>query len=275
MTSLLAEHAARAREHVVDLCASAEGGHLGGSMSVLDILVALYFGVLRIDPAEPRAAARDILLLSKGHGALGLYAVLAERGYFPAADLAGYGRPDSAFLAHPHPRTPGVEMPSGSLGHGLPLGVGFALAARLEGLERRCFVVLGDGELQEGSVWEAAAAAGALGLDRLTAVVDRNGLQITGRTEEVVALEPLADRWRAFGWAVREVPGHDLGALVEVLGAPSSDGRPVAVIAHTVKGRGLPYVEGQVRSHFARLSGRQHERARAVLRAAGSRVEEP
>jgi transketolase len=272
--SRLAARAARAREHVVDLCASAEGGHLGGSMSVLDILVALYFEVLRIDPADPRAAGRDILLLSKGHGALGLYAVLAERGYFPAADLETYGRPGSVFLAHPHPRVPGVELPSGSLGHGLPLGVGFALAARLERSDRRCFVVLGDGELQEGSVWEAAAAAGSLGLDRLTAVVDRNGLQITGRTEEVVALEPLADRWRAFGWTVREVDGHDHGALVETLGAPSPDGRPVAVIAHTVKGRGLPYIEGQVRSHFARLGGRQYDRARAVLRANSPREEE-
>ncbi|MGI5171111.1 transketolase [Spirillospora sp. CA-253888] len=266
----LEAHCARVRERIVDMCAGAEGGHLGGSMSLVEILVALYFAVLRVDPGDPAAPDRDRLVLSKGHGGIGLYAVLAERGFFPAEDLAGYAEPGGLFAAHPTPAIPGVEVPSGSLGHGLPLGVGFALAARLSGSAHRCFVVLGDGELQEGSVWEAAMAAASLRLDGLTAVVDRNGLQITGGTEDVIGLEPLADRWRAFGWTVHEVDGHDLGALVDVLGKPGPPGRPAVVLARTVKGRGLPFVEGQVRSHYARLGDRQRRRAHAVLRAARS-----
>jgi transketolase len=264
----LLERAHRIREHIVDMCAGEEGGHLGGSMSLVEILVALYFAVLRVDPAAPDDPRRDLLLLSKGHGAIGLYATLAERGFFPVEELAGYATPGSRLMGHPVRAVPGVELPSGSLGHGLALANGLALGARLDGLDRRCYVVLGDGELQEGSVWEAAMAAASLGLDRLVAVVDRNGLQITGPTERTLALEPLADRWAAFGWAVREVDGHDLGALVDLLGrVPAEPGRPTAVVAHTVKGKGLPFVEGKPHSHYARLRDRQHQRARAVLAA--------
>ncbi|MFE0048027.1 transketolase [Streptomyces albireticuli] len=270
----LQEHAQRVRELIVDMCANPEGGHLGGSMSMVEILVTLYHSVLRLDPREPQAPGRDLLVLSKGHGAIGLYAALAERGFFPEEELAAYGTPDGVLTAHPNPAVPGVEMPTGSLGHGLPLGVGFALDFRLSGSDRRCFVVLGDGELQEGSVWEAAMAAAAHRLDRLVAVVDRNGLQITGATEDAVGLEPLADRWRAFGWTVLEVDGHDTEALRAALGdAPRVPGRPTVVLASTVKGKGLPYVEGQARSHYARLAGRQHKRALAVLRARSRRTE--
>lgn len=265
------EATGRIREHIVELCASREGGHLGGSMSLVEILTALYFGVLRIDPDHPDHPERDILLLSKGHGGVGLYAALAERGFFPVVRLAEYGVPGSDFMAHPHPKIPGVEMPTGSLGHGLALGVGLALADRIDGNGRRCFVVMGDGELQEGSVWEAAMAASAQRLDGLTAVIDRNGLQITGATEDVVPLEPLADRWRAFGWHAIEVDGHDLGALVAVLTAPGESGKPTVVIARTVKGKGLPFVEGQVRSHFARLGERQRDRALNALRTTARR----
>ncbi|MEV0681648.1 transketolase [Actinosynnema sp. NPDC050436] len=263
----LAEAALRVREHVVRMCAGPEGGHLGGSMSLVEVLLTLYRRVLRGDPARPDAAERDVLLLSKGHAAIALYAVLAERGYFPVRRLDEYCLPGSSLMAHPTTAVPGVEMPSGALGHGLPLGLGYALAARLDGSDRRCFVVLGDGELQEGSVWEAAMAAGAAGVDSLTAVVDRNGLQITGPTEAVTGLEPLAAKWRAFGWSVVEVDGHDPAALTAALRAPSERGRPTAVIAKTVKGKGLPHVEGQVRSHYARLGERQRDRALAVLRA--------
>lgn len=270
----LTEHAQRVRELIVDMCANPEGGHLGGSMSMTEILVTLYHSVLRLDPGEPEAPDRDLLVLSKGHGAIGLYAALAERGFFPEELLATYGTPDGVLTAHPNPAVPGVEMPTGSLGHGLPLGVGIALDFRLSGSDRRCFVVLGDGELQEGSVWEAAMAAAAHRLDRLVAVVDRNGLQITGSTEDAVGLEPLADRWRAFGWTVLEVDGHDTEALRAALGgAPRVPGRPTVVLASTVKGKGLPYVEGQARSHYARLAGRQHKRALAVLRARSRRTE--
>jgi transketolase len=255
------------------MCAGEPGGHLGGSMSLVEILTALYFAVLRIDPAEPDAPDRDILILSKGHSAICLYAVLAERGFFPVEELAGYGRPGSRLMGHPVPVVPGVEMPTGSLGHGLPLAIGFALAGRLDGLGRRCFAVLGDGELQEGSVWEAAMVASSLGLDRLVAVVDRNGLQITGATEEIIRLEPLAERWRSFGWAVREVDGHDLhGLLAALASVPEEPGRPTVLIAHTVKGKGLPFIEGRRESHYARLGERQRQRALAVLRARAKRV---
>ncbi|HEX4062334.1 MAG TPA: transketolase [Streptosporangiaceae bacterium] len=256
----------RVREHIVDMCAGPDGGHLGGSLSLVEILTTLYFDVLRVDPANPAAADRDILLLSKGHGAVALYAVLAERGFFPVGDLTTFGRPGSKLMGHPVRAVPGVEMPTGALGHGLALGNGFALAER----DRRCFVIMGDGELQEGSVWEAAMATSGLGLDNLMAVVDRNGLQLAGETEATIALEPLADRWRAFGWAVREVDGHDPGALATAFRA-GEPGRPVVVLASTVKGKGLPFIQGRAESHFARLSERQHTRALAVLRARQNR----
>ncbi|MFC4909660.1 transketolase [Actinomadura gamaensis] len=262
----LAATAHRVREHVVGMCAGPEGGHLGGSMSLVEILTLLYFDVLNVDPARPDAPDRDILVLSKGHGAICLYAVLAERGFFPVGELAEYARPGSRLMGHPVRAVPGVEMPTGSLGHGLALATGFAVASPA----RRCFAVMGDGELQEGSVWEAAMSAASLGLGNLTAVIDRNRLQLNGPTEDTVALEPLADRWRGFGWTVREADGHDFGALRSALtpgatGRPT--GRPMVVIAHTVKGRGLPSIEGRVRSHYATLGGRQAERALAVLRA--------
>ncbi|MDN3356275.1 transketolase [Actinomadura sp. DC4] len=256
----------RVREHIVAMCAGPEGGHLGGSMSLVEILTTLYFDVLRVDPADPRAKDRDILILSKGHGAIALYAVLAERGFFPPEELATYGRPGSRLMGHPVRAVPGVEMATGSLGHGLPLANGFALADPA----RRCFVIVGDGELQEGSVWEAAMSTAGLGLDNVTVIVDRNGLQITGPTEQTVPLEPLADRWRAFGWAVREVDGHDRRRLREAL-TGRARGRPNVVIARTVKGNGLPSVQGRVDSHYARLGERQLARAMSVLRARARR----
>ncbi len=256
----------RIREHIVTMCAGPEGGHLGGSMSLVEILSTLYFDVMRVDPRHPEDPERDILILSKGHGAIGLYATLAERGYFPVEELETFGRPGSRLMGHPVRAVPGVEMPTGSLGHGLPLANGFALANR----DRPCYVILGDGELQEGAVWEAAMSSSDLGLDNLTAIIDRNGLQITGSTEETVRLEPLDARWRAFGWAVHEVDGHDMGALRHAL-ANRAKGQPTVIIARTIKGNGLPSVQGRVESHFARLGERQHTRALAVLRARAKR----
>lgn len=274
----MATRARRVREHIVNMCAGPEGGHLGGSMSLVEILVTLYFAVLRGDLAEPvclpgpARSARDVLILSKGHGAICLYAVLAERGLLPADELAGYARPGSRLMGHPVRAVPGVDMPTGSLGHGLALGNGFALAARHDGTSRRCFVVMGDGELQEGSVWEAAMAASSLRLGNLTAVIDRNGLQITGRTEDTIGLEPLADRWRSFGWTALEVDGHDTGALLAAFAvAEAEPDRPAALIARTVKGSGLPFIEDRRESHYARLGERQHRRALAALHAEGYR----
>jgi transketolase len=269
LESIRAERAVRVRERIIQMCASGTGGHLGGGMSLVEILLVLYFDVLRMDPERPADPARDLLLLSKGHGALCLYAVLAERGFLPVETLADYGVAGGPFMAHPNPELPGVEMPSGALGHGLPVGVGAALAARLSDSDRRVVVVLGDGELQEGSIWEAAMAASSLGLAGLTAVVDRNRLQITGDTESVIGLEPLAERWRAFGWTVREVDGHHQGQLRAALTAAPEAGRPTVLLARTVKGRGLPYVEGRLVSHFARLGERERRRALAAVRDGG------
>jgi transketolase len=264
--TVLASRADRIREHIVAMCAGAEGGHLGGSLSVVEVLTALYFAVLRADSQRPDDPARDILLLSKGHAAIGLYATLAEAGYLDPAELPGFGTLGSRLMAHPVRAVPGVELPTGSLGHGLALGAGFALGARLQGRDRRAFVVLGDGELQEGSVWEAAMGAAALGLDNLVAVIDRNGLQISGDTERICPLEPLADRWGSFGWSVRECPGHDLDALVEALAsAPWQPGRPSVVIARTTKGAGVPFAEGKAQGHYLKVSPRQQAQARAAI----------
>lgn len=269
----LAWHARRVREHIVNMCSGPEGGHLGGSMSLVEILVALYFAVLRGDQADPLDPARDVLILSKGHGAICLYAVLAERGLLPAEELAGYAQPGSRLMGHPVRAVPGVDMPTGSLGHGLALGNGFALAARHDGTPRRCFVVMGDGELQEGSIWEAAMATSSLRLGNLTAVIDRNGWQITGRTEDTIGLEPLADRWRSFGWTALELDGHDQGALLAAFAtAEAKPDMPTVLIARTVKGRGLPFIEDRRESHYARLGDRQQRRALAVLRAQPDRA---
>jgi transketolase len=267
----LEAQAARIREHVVEMCACAEGGHLGGSMSLVELLTALYFAVLRVNPSDPDDPDRDVLVLSKGHGAIGLYAALAERGFFPVEELESYACSGSRLAGHPTKAVPGVEMPTGSLGHGLALGAGFALGARLEGRGRRTVVILGDGELQEGSVWEAALGAANLGLDGLTAIVDRNDFQLTDRTESICRLEPLADKWASFGWTVREVDGHDLAAVLPALAStPWEPGRPSLLIAHTVKGQGIPFVAGRVQAHYVTFSPRNLERARAALRPGAS-----
>ncbi|MFD5325787.1 transketolase [Streptomyces sp. NPDC127092] len=259
--------AARIRAHVVDMCAGPEGGHLGGAFSATEVLTALYFSVMNVDPERPDDPDRDRFLLSKGHAAVALYATLAERGFLPVGELATYGRPGSRLMGHPVRAVPGVELPTGSLGHGLALACGFALAHRYAGRDARSFVLLGDGELQEGSVWEAAIAAASLRLDRLVAVVDRNGLQLTGSTERIAPMEPLADRWRAFGWSVREVDGHDADQLAEHLSAgPWEPGKPSVLIARTVKGQGLPFLAGRAASHYVTLSPRNHARATAALR---------
>jgi transketolase len=224
--------------------------------------------VLRVRPEDPKWADRDYFVLSKGHASAALYATLAERGFFPLDELDTYGRSTGRLMAHPTLAVPGVEFATGSLGHGLSLGVGLAIAARRAGRANRVFVLLGDGELQEGSVWEAAMSAAHFGLDNLTAVVDRNRLQISGSTEDRMRLEPLADRWRAFGWEVSDVDGHDFAELVPALRSTPAPGRPAVLIADTVKGRGVRYLEHRKQSHFAKLGREAYERALAVLRAA-------
>jgi transketolase len=268
----LAARAGRVRERILAMGASPTGAHVGGSLSAADVLTVLYSGVLRVRPDEPGWPARDRFVLSKGHASAALYAVLSDVGFFDPAECETYGRYGSRLAGHPLRRLPGVEFPTGSLGHGLSLGVGLAVGLRRSGSPARVFVLLGDGELQEGSVWEAVMAAAHLGLDNLTAVVDRNGWQITGRTEECLRLEPLAERFTAFGWAAREVDGHDLAGLCAACQAlPHRVGAPSVLIARTTKGRGVPLFENRKKSHYVTLSPALYQRALHGLRTGGSR----
>jgi transketolase len=268
--AVLGELARRVRTNDLAMIRRAQLGHIGSDYSVTDILVTLYGAVLDVDPLEPRSKSRDRLILSKGHSAGALYSVLAECGFFAHGELDSFAQPLSALNGHPNrTKVPGVETNTGPLGHGFPVAVGCALAAKLRGLSYRTFVVLGDGELQEGSNWEAAMTAGHYGLGRLTAVVDRNGLQQGARTEDTKRLEPLADKWRSFGFEVRECDGHDYTQLLDALGPAGTD-RPVCIIAHTTKGRGVSFMEDRVEWHHKVPSAEQAELARAELATRGA-----
>jgi transketolase len=248
---LLAETATDIRRTILTMVNTAGLGHIGGDLSVTDILVTLFAGVLSVDPNRPGWPERDRFILSKGHCAGALYATLARCGFFAPAELDSFMAPLSALNGHPNrTKVPGVETNTGPLGHGFPVAVGCALAARLRQSPSRTFVVLGDGEMQEGSNWEAAMTAAHYRLADLTAIVDRNRLQQGARTEETKRLEPLADKWRSFGFAVQELNGHDVGALRTVLKqVPPVAGKPTAIICHTVKGKGLPAAESNADWH--------------------------
>jgi transketolase len=243
--------ARRIRRSSLAMVHAARLGHPGGDLSSADILAALFGAVLRIDSKQPRMPGRDRFIFSKGHSSGALYAVLAETGFFPRELLKQYMEPLSLLSGHPdRNKVPGVEATTGPLGHGLPIGVGTAKAAKITGADYRTFVLTGDGELQEGSNWEAAMAGAHFGLDNLTVIVDRNRLQQGDRTETTLSLEPLAERWRAFGWAVREADGHDIAALIRIFReVPFEAGRPSCVIAHTKKGRGVSFMEDRVEWH--------------------------
>ena len=233
------------RRLVVRGLAGGERGHIGSSMSLIEIMRVLYDDILRHRPSEPRWPDRDRMILSKGHGCLALYAILADRGYFGLEELDQFCRRDSILGGHPEAgKVPGVEASTGALGHGLSIGVGMALAVRMQKRDARVFVVTGDGEINEGSVWEAAMSAGKHCLSNLTVMVDYNKIQSAGPTREIMDLEPLTDKWRAFGWETVEVDGHDIEALRFVLSdLPRADDRPTAIICHTVKGKGIPFAE--------------------------------
>lgn len=261
--------ARRIRVRAIEMVAAARSGHPGGSLSAAEILVALYFAHLRHDAAWPSWPDRDRFLLSKGHITPAFYAVLAEAGYFPASELATFRRFGGRLEGHPSLAVglAGVEIAAGSLGHGLAIGVGMALAARLDRRDHRVYVLLGDGELQEGEVWEAAMAAAHHRLGNLVAIVDANGVQQDGRVEDVMGIEPLVAKWAAFGWAAREVDGHDIDALVDAFGwAARSEERPSVVIARTVKGKGVSFMEGRPEWHGKAPSGELLERALRELR---------
>ena len=226
--------------------------HLGSALSCIDILVAAYFSALRIDPQSPTAPDRDRFILSKGHAAAALYATLAEKGFFERSLLASYNQAGSSLPEQPSPgAAPGVEAATGSLGHGLSLGLGMALAGRVQHQVFRVFVALSDGECNEGSVWEAAMFAAAQQLDNVLVVVDYNRWQATGRSEEIMAIRPMVDTWRAFGWSAAEVDGHDLAELCAVMHEiPREVGMPTAIIARTVKGKGVSFMEDDNNWHY-------------------------
>ena len=254
---LLREMATAVRLDIVSMIDSAQLGHIGGDLSVTDILVTLFGAVLNVDPEHPDRPDRDRFILSKGHCAGALYATLARCGFFARDQLGTFMAPLSMLNGHPdRKKVPGVETNTGPLGHGFPVGVGCALAARMRGASWRTVVVLGDGEMQEGSNWEAAMTAAHYGLDSITAVVDRNRLQQGAGTEETKRLEPFAAKWQSFGWEVREVDGHDHAALLEAF-APASAGGPVAVIANTIKGKGVSFIEDRVEWHHKVPSAEQ------------------
>lgn len=241
----LDDRARHLRRLVVDALAGGGRGHIGSSLSMLEILRVLYDEVLRVRPDDPNWPERDRCILSKGHGCLGLYAILADKGFFPTEALTSFCQSGSFLGGHPEAsKIPGVEASTGALGHGLSIGVGMALAQRMAQRSSRVFVIMGDGEINEGSVWEAAMSAAKHGLENLTAIVDYNKIQSAGPTAEILELEPLADKWRAFGFAVEEVDGHDVPALSALFRClPLTIGKPTAVIAHTVKGKGIPFAE--------------------------------
>lgn len=266
---MLKSRANEIRKDIIRMLGQAGSGHPGGSLSAADIMAALYFKVLRIDPRDPKNPGRDRFILSKGHAAPVLYASLAHRGFFPREELLTLRRLGSRLQGHPDmKKLPGVEMSTGSLGQGLSVANGIALAGKLDGLDYRVYVLLGDGEIQEGQVWEAAMAAAHYRLDNLTAFLDHNGMQIDGPIEDIMSPEPVADKWRAFGWDVQVIDGHDMVQIIEALEkAQAVRGRPRMIIADTVKGKGVSFMENQVGWHGVAPKPDETERALADLGA--------
>jgi transketolase len=256
------------RAQAVKMVHRSRASHLGSCLSIADILASLYWRVLRIDPANPEWPQRDRLILSKGHAAAILYATLAERGFFSTAELESYGQNGSRLTGHVTSGVPGVELSSGSLGHGLPVGCGMALAGKRADLPFRTFVLLSDGELDEGSNWESFLFAPQHELDNLIAIVDYNQIQSFGRTKDILDLEPLADKLRAFRWAVREVDGHNYQELADAFDAlPFGAGKPSIIIAHTIKGKGVSFMEDLLSWHYSSPTDQQLQLALAEIGA--------
>ena len=239
------------RQNVVDMIMAGKAGHIGGDMSVMEVLVSLYFHAMNISPENQDDPNRDMFVMSKGHCVEALYAVLAEKGFFPIETvIKEYSQFGSKFIGHPNNKLPGIEMNSGSLGHGLPVAIGMALAQRMDGRDSRTYVVMGDGELAEGSVWEGAMSATQYKLDNLCAVIDRNRLQISGTTEEVMHQDSVEERFAAFGWNVLSVPGNDVDALCAAFDeAKTVKGRPTLIVANTTKGKGSAVMENKASWH--------------------------
>ena len=263
----LKRFANRIRMHCVRMTGKANASHIGSALSSADIMAALYGSALRYDPKWPEWPERDRFIMSKGHACTALYATLAESGFFPLGALETFYQNGSPLAGHVmHKDNPGVELSTGSLGHGLPVAVGMAIAAKRDGRASRVFCLLSDGECDEGSIWESALFAPQHNLDNLTVVLDYNGIQSLGMVKDVIDLHPLAEKWRAFRWAVREVDGHDMHALEEALsGVPFEPGRPSCIVARTVKGKGVSYMENKLLWHYRAPMGEDLARALAEL----------
>ena len=256
------------RGMLVEMSHRTGGAHLGSALSCVDMLVALYWQKMAIDPQAPDDPLRDRFILSKGHAAMALYATLAKRGFISMDLLETYARHGSCLAEHPAPRcAPGVEAATGSLGHGLSLGLGIALAGRIQDQSYNVYVLMSDGECNEGSVWEAAMFAPARRISNLVALIDFNKWQATGRSREIMAIDPLKEKWEAFGWSAYEVDGHDLGVLIKILkGLPDGSGKPTVIIAHTVKGRGISFMEDDNNWHYRIPTVEEVQKAKRELR---------
>ncbi len=263
----LEEKARKLRVSIVKTLHKSQSGHTGGSLSAMDMVTALYFYKMRHNPADPGWEGRDRFVLSKGHAAPAQYVALAEAGYYPVEDLMMLRRLGSHLQGHPDSKsTPGVEVPTGSLGQGLSMAVGMALGLRLDGKANRVYALLGDGELQEGQVWEAAMASGHYRLDNLCAMVDANALQIDGEVAKVMNVAPIADKFRAFGWNALEIDGHNMAAIIDSLDmAETVKGKPTVIVAHTVKGKGVSFFENKASYHGVPPSDEELPRALECL----------
>lgn len=268
--------ALKIRRNILRLIRAGEAGHAGGALSSVEIVTALYFYLMNIDPAKPKWTQRDRFVLSAGHKCLVLYAALAERGFFDASVLDTYGSLDSPIPGHPNMhKLPGIETNTGALGHGLSIAGGMALGLRMDKSKSRVFVLMGDGELAEGSNWEAASAASMHRLENLIVFVDRNKLQISGPTIDVMNYEPLDERWRSFGWSVRVIDGHDLESIISnVNQAPFEKGKPSVIIADTLKSKGLSFAEGKVSYHYWKATPEEMKQAENDLEAIENQLKE-
>lgn len=259
------------RLRLLQLIHDGKTGHTGGDLSVLNVLTVLYYRILRVDASQPKMPNRDRFVLSKGHCAEALYCVLEDKGFFPEEELAAYGKYHAHLGGHPDVSIPGVEICSGALGHGLSVGVGMALAAKMSKADYKTFVVMGDGEQAEGSIYEAAMAANKYHLDNLVAIIDRNGLQISGSTEDVMPLENIRDRWTAFGWDVKEMNGDDIPTIVDTMGSIDyACHQPHLLISHSTKGLGVSFMENVAKWHHGVPNEEQYQQAMRELKMKGS-----
>ncbi|MFC4600720.1 transketolase [Cohnella hongkongensis] len=274
-TAALKAKAAQIRMDLLRMIHGAKAGHTGGSLSNTDILTALYYRIMKIDPQRPKWEERDRFIASKGHSVESLWCILADLGFFPKEELKTFSQFGTRLIGHPNNKVPGIEMNTGALGHGLAISVGMALAAKREGKSYRVFCLMGDGEQAEGSVWEAAMAGAHYKLDNLIGIIDRNRLQISGSTEDVMGLEPLEEKWSAFGWQVVSIDGNDIDELVKTFEAvPAAVGKPTLVMANTVKGKGVSFAENVAKWHHHVPSDEQLELALGELSAVVERYQQ-